>query len=150
MSKPVIVFVPGSYVLNSSYKEFLDGISKAGYEVHSVDLPTIGPSSRQGRDTPAPSIHDDASVIANAVEKLAEEGKDVILMGHSYAGIPISQCTKGLSKGERRSQNKAGGIVRLAFIAALVPPVGGSAGSLLGRFPNDKRPPVSIDVSLSL
>ncbi|KIV87264.1 hypothetical protein PV11_02819 [Exophiala sideris] len=145
MSKPSIIFVPGSYVLFPAYQNLLDAISGAGYEVHGIHPPTVGPRSRQGRDGPAPSMYDDAAVIAQEAEKLAEQGKDVILMGHSYAGIPMSQSTKGLGKEQRKAQGKPGGVVHLAYISCLVAAVGQSAGTLLSRFPNDKRPHVSID-----
>ena len=148
MSKPSIIFIPGSYVLLSVYQPLFDAVSKAGYEIKGIHPPTVGLRSRQGRDGPAPSMYDDAAMIAQETEKLADQGKDVILMGHSYAGVPMSQSTKGLGKEERKAQGKPGGIVRLAFIACLVPAVGNSAGSLLGRFPDEKRPPVFIDVSI--
>lgn len=148
MSKPSIIFIPGSYVLLPVYQPLFDAVSKAGYEIKGIHPPTVGLSSRQGRDGPAPSMYDDAAVIAQEVEKLADQGKDVILMGHSYAGIPMSQSTKGLGKEERKAQGKPGGIVQLAYISCLVPAIGNSAVSLLSRFPNEKRPLVSIDVSI--
>lgn len=147
MASVSILFIPGSYVLLPVYQPLLDAITKAGYEIKAMHLPTIGPSSREGRDSPAPSMYDDAAAIAQEAEQLVNQGKDIILIGHSYAGIPMSQSTKGLGKEERKAQGKSGGIVELAFIASLVPPVGGSAGSLLGRFPDDHRPAISIDVS---
>lgn len=147
MTKPSIVFIPGSYVLLSAYHSFLNAISDAGYEVKSIHLPTIGLSSREGRPGPAPSMYDDAAVIADEVEKLADQGKEVILVGHSYGGVPMSQSTKSLSRKERKAQGKSGGILRLGYMAALVPAVGQSARALLGRFPEQKRPEVSIDVS---
>ncbi|KAI1624495.1 Alpha/beta hydrolase fold-1 [Exophiala viscosa] len=145
MSKPSILFIPGSYVLLPAYQHLLDAVSRAGYEIQGIHLPTIGLNSRQGRDGPAPSTYDDAAVIAQEAEKLADQGKDVVLMGHSYAGIPMSQSTKGLGKDERKAQGKLGGIVHLAYISCLVPAVGQSAGSLLSRCPDNKRPHVSID-----
>ena len=148
MAKPSIIFVPGSYVLLPIYKPLFDAVSKSGYEIIGIHPPTVGLSSRQGRDGPAPSMYEDAAVIAQEAEKLADQGKDVILMGHSYAGIPMSQSTKGLGKEERKAQGKPGGIVQLAYISCLVPAIGNSAGSLMSRFPNEKRPPVSIDVSI--
>lgn len=148
MTKTVVLFIPGSYVLLSSYTSFLNALTNAECEVHTIHLPTIGPSSRKGRDGPAPSMYDDAGAIAEIVEKLALQGKEVILIGHSYAGIPMSQCTKGLSKKERSAQGQLGGIIRLAFMASLVPPLGGSAASLLSPFGDDHRPRVSVDVSV--
>ena len=148
MSKPSIIFIPGSYVLLPVYQPLFDAVSKAGYEIKGIHPPTVGRSSRQGRDGPAPSMYDDAAAIAHEAETLADQGKDVILMGHSYAGIPMSQSTKGLGKEERKAQGKPGGIVQLAYISCLVPAIGNSAGSLLSKFPDENRPPVSIDVSV--
>jgi hypothetical protein len=147
MSKPSILFIPGSYTLLSVFQPLFDAISKEGYEIIGIHLPTVGSSSRQGRDGPAPSMYDDAAVIAQEAENLADQGKDVILMGHSYAGVPMSQSVKSLGKEQRKAQSKPGGIVRLAYIACLVPAIGNSAESLLSRFPSQKRPLVSIDVS---
>lgn len=149
MSKPSIVFVPGSYVLVSAYQPILEALSDQGYEVTAVTLPTIGPASRQGRDEPAPPMYEDAEAIAQEVKKISDQGKDVIIVGHSYAGIPMSQSTEGLDKKARSTQGKPGGVTRLAFLAALVPPKGGSAASLLGRFSDDHRPTVAIDVSVT-
>jgi pimeloyl-ACP methyl ester carboxylesterase len=148
MSKPTIIFIPGSFSLLSTYQSLFDGVSKEDYEIKGIHIPTVGPSSAQGRDGPAPSMYDDATVIAQEAEKLADQGKDVILMGHSYAGVPMSQCTEGLGKEERKAQGKPGGIVGLAYIACLVPAFGQSAGSLLSRFPDEKRPPASVDVGI--
>lgn len=149
MSKPSIIFIPGSFSLLPVWQPFFEAAYKLGHEITGLHPPTIGLSSQQGRDGPAPSMYDDAAVIAQEAEKLADQGKDVILMGHSYAGIPISQSTKGLSRNERKAQGKPGGVVQLAYIACLVPAIGESASSRLGKLPNDKKPSISIDVRVS-
>ncbi len=146
MSRPVILYIPGSYSLLHLYQPIFDGVSKEGFDIKGIHLPTIGLSSQQGRPGPAPSMYDDAAVIAEEISKLAEQGKDVILCGHSYAGVPMSQVTKGLSKAERKRQGKPGGVIHLAYQACLVPPIGSSAADLLSRFPDERRPAVSIDV----
>ena len=148
MTKPSVLLVPASYCLLSIYQPLIDAVSQAGYEIKGIHLPTIGPRSREGQPSTAPSMYDDAAAIAHEVEKLADQGKDVVLIGHSYAGIPMSQCAKSLSKTERTQKGQSGGIVHLAYLAALVPPQGGSAASLLGGLGEGKRPAVSIDVSL--
>ncbi|KAK5943066.1 hypothetical protein PMZ80_004071 [Knufia obscura] len=145
MSKPIILFIPGAYVLLPVYQPLFDAVSNAGYEIKGIHPPTVGLSSRQGRDGPAPSMYDDAAVIAQEVERLADQGKNVILMGHSYAGVSMSQSTKGLGKEERKAQGKPGGIVQLAYIACLVPAVGESAASLIGSLEGVKYPPVTIE-----
>lgn len=148
MSKPSIAFVPGSFILVESYQPIFDAISEAGYEIKGIRLPSIGPGSRQGTNNLAPSMYDDAATIAREVESLTDHGKDVIIIGHSYGGVPMSQCTKGLGKEERKAQGKPGGIVRLAYMAALVPALGKSGVDILGELPEDTRPSVEVDVSI--
>jgi pimeloyl-ACP methyl ester carboxylesterase len=147
MPKPTILLVPGSYNLVSRYSAIIDIVSNAGYEVVGIDLPTVGPRPGEGRPTPAPSMDDDAAAIAARIEQIADKGEDVVLVGHSYAGVPMTESTKGLHKAARKAQGKPGGVVHLGYLSALVPEVGGSAASLLGRFGDEKRPAVSVDVS---
>lgn len=149
MALPAILYIPGSFSPLHLFQPLFDGVSKEGLDIKGIHLPTIGLSSREGRPGPAPSMYDDAAVITKEISMLAEQGKDVILCGHSYGGVPMSQATKGLSKEERAAQGNPGGVIHLAYQACLVPPIGSSAGALLSQLPDDKRPPVSIDVSQS-
>jgi pimeloyl-ACP methyl ester carboxylesterase len=93
-------------------------------------------------------MYDDAALIAKVAEELADQGKDVILIGHSYGGVPISQSPKGLVKEERKAQGKPGGIVRLAYMTCLVPTIGQSAQDVLNTIPDrEKSVSMAIDVS---
>ena len=56
-------------------------------------------------------------------------------------GIPASESVKGLTKRERSAQGKSGGVVRLAYMTALVPPVGKSLAET-----NVGSGPMSIEV----
>jgi len=149
MSKPSILFFPGSFVLVSGYQPIFAAVTKVGYEIKGIHPPSIGPRSREGREGPGPTMYDDANVVAQEVEKLAEQGKDVILFGHSYGGGPISQSTKGLSKEERKAQGKEGGIVRLAYITAVIPAIGKSAQDVLHGTREEGDMPVSVNVSIN-
>ena len=91
-------------------------------------------------------MYADAAFIAQEIEKLADEGKDVILIGHSYGGVPLSESTKGLGKEEREKEGKKGGVVRLGYLTALVPPVGTSAGGVLAGVPEELRLNLQMDV----
>lgn len=93
-------------------------------------------------------MYEDAALIAKEVEKLADEGKDVILIPHSYGGVPTTQSTKGLSKSERQKEGKKGGVVRIAYMTALVPAVGATGMSVLANAPEENRIDFKIDVRL--
>ena len=92
-------------------------------------------------------MYDDAAHIKEVVTRLVEEGKEVVLAGHSYGGTPLSESIKGLSKAERARLGKTGGVVRVGFVAALVPEVGSGAGSLMADVPKDPaaQDPTTLD-----
>lgn len=127
--KPAIVLVPGSFCHSSHYAPLLQPLQDAGVNVHVLDPPTYH-SKKLGH---LPTMYDDASFIAKSVETLADQGEQVVLVAHSYGGIPASESVKGLSIGDRREQGKPGGIVRLAYITAVVPKLGGvTADTMVG------------------
>lgn len=93
-------------------------------------------------------MYDDAAFIAAEAEKLADEGKDVILVAHSYGGVPTTESVKGLSKQERQKQGKKGGIVRIAYVTSIVPAVGMAAMQVLGDLPKENQVELKIDVPI--
>jgi hypothetical protein len=101
MSNLSILFIPGSYVLLPVYHLVFDAVSAAEHDIKGIHLPTIGPSSRQGREGPAPSMYDDAAIIAQEGEKLADQGKDVILVTR----MPRYQCLKVQRDWEKRRES---------------------------------------------
>jgi len=121
--KRTLVLVPGSFNHIEFYIPLIEKFtSETGYPLHTVALRTVGK-----KPGPLPTIYDDAAFIASEVEKLADDGKEMVLMGHSYGGIPISQCMEGLSLAAREKEGKKGGVVRIAYMTALVPAMGENA-----------------------
>lgn len=103
-----------------------------------------------GRGGSLPTMYDDAAFIAKELVKLADEGKEVVIVAHSYGGTPSSECPKGLGKEERQKQGKKGGLVRIAYVSCLVPAVGSPAMALLSDIPVEQRSEILVDVSLPI
>jgi alpha-beta hydrolase superfamily lysophospholipase len=144
MSKPSILLITGSFALPEFYSNIVSAITSKGYEIRALHSPTV--SRQDGPRGDPPSMYDDAAFIAKETEKLADEGKDVILLPHSYGGVPTTQSTKGLSKDEREKQGKKGGIVRIAYMTCIVPAVGVPAAGVLADVPEENRVELKIDV----
>lgn len=125
--KPVIVFVPGAFSRPSDYDLVSNPLRDTGYEVHVVHHP----SSPDVLIDPTPSMYDDADKIHRLVETLADEGKDVLVVMHSYGGLPGTQACEGLSRTQRLRASKPGGIVRLLYVGAAIAPVGSSMAGIL-------------------
>jgi hypothetical protein len=141
-SKPVLILVPGSFSNPEFYSTVIDAIAAKGYEIHGVNLglhipipstycSTNSPVTVGKKPGNLPSVADDAAHINQTVTEFADKGKDVVLIAHSYGGTPMSESIKGIGKAEREKAGKKGGVVRVAYMTALVPAVGVSAGALM-------------------
>ncbi|EXJ56910.1 hypothetical protein A1O7_07254 [Cladophialophora yegresii CBS 114405] len=138
-SKPSILLIPGSFALPEFYEPVFELVRAKGYDIRGLHKPTVGLSARQPRPGAPPTMYDDAAYIAGEAEKLADEGKDVILVPHSYGGVPASQSTKGLSKKERQEAGKPGGIVSIAYLTCLTPALGQTAKDVLATVPPETQ-----------
>ncbi|KAF8205349.1 Alpha/beta hydrolase fold-1 [Mycena galopus ATCC 62051] len=116
--KPTIIIIPASFSPVSLYDAVIADLESHGYSVKGVELQTVG------RRDKAPSMYDDAAAVASVASQLADEGKDVVLVAHSYGGVVACEASKGLAKNVREKEGKKGGIVRIVFVAALVPAEG--------------------------
>ena len=131
VSKPSLVIVPGSFSSAAIYYELVDKIRAHGYEVFVNNLPS---TARHAPEEPA-SMNDDAIFFRGIIEKLANQGKDVIVLPHSYGGVPGTEACKGVSKAERQKKGLPGGVIRIVYLSAIVLPEGGSTNSEQGDPP---------------
>ena len=107
MSVKNIVLVHGGFVDGSGWQPVYKILKKDGYNVRIVQNPTL-------------SLADDVAVTRRAIA--AEEGP-VILVGHSYGGVVVS---------EAGTDPKVKGVV---YIAAFAPDKGESVSSLIANPP---------------
>ncbi len=101
--KPSVVLVHGGFVDGSGWEDVYSILRKDGYKVTIVQNPTT-------------SLADDVAVTKRV---LAEQTGPVILVGHSYGGVVIT---------EAGTDPKVAGLV---YIAAFAPDKGESVGSLI-------------------
>lgn len=91
------------------------------------------PSIQQA--TTVQDLQPDIDSVRTLVEQEADAGHDVIVVVHSWAGLPVCSALDGMSKTEREKADKQGGVVKLVFIAAFIPQIGESLISTLGGAP---------------
>lgn len=140
MSKPTIVLVPGAWHnAERTYSTIKERLSNESYPSIAVELPTVG------AEPPTMTVDDDVKALHDVMLPLFDEGKEVILVAHSYGGIPATVSTKDHSIGERKKQGKVGGIKHVIFLTAFAIPKRGM--SLLETFGGTFPPMVVINVS---
>ncbi len=108
-TKPAIVIVPGAYYEQWHYRHLHAGLESAGYAVTTVSLPSVGGEHPQ-RDQQA-----DIAAIASAIQQYLSVDKDVVLVMHSYGGIPGGSACKGLLPADTKNGR---GVVGLIYISA--------------------------------
>lgn len=87
-------------------------------ETIAVDLPSSGPDPKS-----LGTLDDDVAVVRAAV---AAAGGPVVVVGHSYGGVPITEGLDG-----------ADGVARLVYLTAMIMDVGHTVvGSLRGQWPH--------------
>jgi pimeloyl-ACP methyl ester carboxylesterase len=121
-SKPAILLIPGSFSHAGMYYPLQDAIQAQGYECFVNNAPS---ASRNPPEEPA-TLEDDAVFFRGLIEKLADQGKDVVVVAHSYGGIIATEAAKGAAKADRQASGKQGGIVKIVYLSAIVLPEGGS------------------------
>ncbi|EUC48646.1 hypothetical protein COCMIDRAFT_33925 [Bipolaris oryzae ATCC 44560] len=131
-SRPTVVLVPGSFCSANAYDVIVTPLRSKGYDIQVIEPPCYPAGYGRKSDGPPPNMYADAQYINKHVEKLADEGKEVVLVAHSYGGVPATQSLKGVTKKEREQQGKPGGVVRIAYLTALVPRLGETSFQVLG------------------
>jgi pimeloyl-ACP methyl ester carboxylesterase len=106
--RPTIVLVHGAFADSSSWDGVTSQLLKDGYRVVATA-------------NPLKSVEGDAADLSSLLASLDD---DVVLVGHSYAGIVMSQAAAGVSN-----------VKALVFVAGYAPEVGESAVAISTRFP---------------
>ena len=139
---PTIVLIPSSFCSAPlNWNAVVDGLFSAGhYEVVAIDLPSVSPPS----SLPGKTMTDDANHIRGVIEAIVNKGRDVVLVMHSYGGIPGTQSLSDIARSERGKQQSkdgtgVGGVVGLVYVTSLLVRKGENLKDSLEPFakPND-------------
>lgn len=113
--KPTIVFIPGAWHSPAGFDGLLPPLHAAGYLTTAIHLPSTGVSPG------LTSLDPDVKAVRDVVCGLVELGREVVIVAHSYGGVPTTEALAGLSLAQRKSSGLSGGVSHLIFISALVP-----------------------------
>ncbi|PWY73011.1 alpha/beta-hydrolase [Aspergillus heteromorphus CBS 117.55] len=109
---PTIVFVPGAWHTPAPYKDMLELLQNAGYPIQSVSLPSVN-----GKYTERQTLAADVEAVRETLLRVVDQGKEVVLLMHSYGGCAGGAAAKGLSPVQRTGP---GAVIGLVFLAAFL------------------------------
>lgn len=143
--KPVIAIVQGAWHRASHYKGLVQSLTNKGFTVLQPNNVTAG----NDENIKGKTHIDDVRTIRESLQPALDAGKRIVLICHSYGGIPGSAAVEGYQVHERQAKGLSGGISHVIYIAAFALPVkglsllsaaGGQHGSFLDRTVSYARP----------
>lgn len=119
-AKPTILFVPGAWHSPEAFGQVISLLEKEAYKGIGISLPSVG------ADPPLKDISEDVKAIAKVIASEVDQEHDVVVVVHSYGGVPGCEAIKGFTRADQVAKGKKGGVVKLLFISAceLAPDLG--------------------------
>ncbi|KAL3454340.1 Alpha/beta hydrolase fold-1 [Aspergillus insuetus] len=123
-----IVLIHGAWNYPAHYTPLLSSLGAHGHEVLAPRLPTMN-----GTRPPNANFTTDSDHTHSYIESLADTGRWIIVLMHSYGGQVGANALGDLDIGSRRERGSTGGVVRLVYMATLALEVGDSMYGLTKR-----------------
>ncbi|KAK8081216.1 hypothetical protein PG997_009034 [Apiospora hydei] len=114
--KPTFLLVPGAWHTPAAFDLIREQLTHRGFESTAVDLLTVGPTDPLNQGVP-----EDAAAIRAELEKLVSAGKEVMVVSHSYGGVPAAAAK--------------GGVIMVLHMTSFAAQVGSSLMDSLGGNP---------------
>ncbi|KAJ5462842.1 hypothetical protein N7475_007786 [Penicillium sp. IBT 31633x] len=127
MDKPTFVFSLGAWLTPIVFDTVRDRLDALGYPSECPAHPSIG------AEPPSLTLEDDVACLHRVLTGLADEGKEIVVVAHSYGGVVASSASDGLGKHVRAESGKTGGIVKIVYLAAFALDNGQSLLGMLGE-----------------
>ncbi len=109
--QPTILYVPGAWHQPIIFDKVISILSKRGFRSRKINLASVG------RSPPVTSLESDVEAIRNTALADTRQGRNVIVVCHSYGGVPTNQALRGLD----RAQSPGGGrVLAIVYIASYI------------------------------
>ncbi|KAK2053677.1 alpha/beta-hydrolase [Colletotrichum caudatum] len=113
---PTILFIPGAWHKPWVFDLVRDDLAGRGYPTAAVALPSVGSTDVNA------GLGQDANAVRAELQGLAGAGREVVVVAHSYGGVPAANAVEGLNYKDRVAQKKTGGVLMMIYMASYAIP----------------------------
>ncbi|KAK1573959.1 Alpha/beta hydrolase fold-1 [Colletotrichum navitas] len=113
---PTIVFIPGAWHKPWIFDLVRDDLAGRGYPTAAVSLPSVGSTDVNA------GLGQDADAVRAELQRLIDAGREVVVVAHSYGGIPVANAVEGLNHKCRVAKKKTGGVLMIIYVASFAVP----------------------------
>lgn len=118
-TKPTIVLVHGAWHSVDCFDLLRGELHKGGWPTEAPAHPSPGANSSTTVGTA-----ENAAAIRKVLQRLCDEGKEIVVVAHSYGGATSSCAVEGLGSKQRAAAGQHGGVLLLVYLTAFVIPKG--------------------------
>lgn len=123
--KPVFVFVPGAWHTADTFDQVRQLMLSRGLASEAISLPSVGGPLEKG-------LHADIEYTKIILREMADAGRQIVVVNHSYGGMVGSGAVEGLGFKQRAEAGLPGGVIMVVWMAAFVTPKGQTVLDQLG------------------
>ena len=124
---PIYVFVPGAFHTPDAFDGIRALLSKRGHDSEAVSLPSVGAA-----EPTKSGLHADIAHTNGFLRALADQGRQIVVVAHSYSGMVGAGAVEGLGYAQRSKTGRPGGVIMVVWVAAFVTPKGKMIIDMLG------------------
>jgi pimeloyl-ACP methyl ester carboxylesterase len=139
-TKPTLVLVHGGWHVPSTYSKLTSALESSGYEVHIPPMPSMN-----GARPPTADLATDTAFIRLYVEKLADAGRTVIALMHSYGGQVGTNALASIGLEARAKRGVKGGVAHLIYMCAFALTEGVAMLDKVKEFGHEHLMPLAFD-----
>ncbi|KAL4814655.1 Alpha/beta hydrolase fold-1 [Aspergillus spinulosporus] len=143
MDEPIFVFIPGAWHTPDTFDRLRNLMAEQGLESVAIANPSVSAQPPNGV-RPTNGLHFDIKHTKAALQKLVDDGREVVVVMHSYGGAVGASAMEGLGYAQRSQAGLRGGVIMAVWMTAFVAHKGESMLDLFGgdwgpcvRFKND-------------
>ncbi|KAK1982965.1 Alpha/beta hydrolase fold-1 [Colletotrichum cereale] len=115
---PTILFTPGAWHRPWAFDLVRSDLSSRGYETAAVTLASVGSNdAKLGLDK-------DVAAVRQELKTLVDKGRDVIVVAHSYGGVPVANAVEGFNYKDLMAEKKPGGVIMVVYLTSFAIPAG--------------------------
>ena len=112
MTSTVFVIIPGAFHVPYHFELVGSRLIERGHTVDILHLPSVS-------DSPLANVFDaDVETIKSAIARHTAAGQDVVLLAHSYGGIPLTEAAFLTS--EQQTNASHGAVIQLIYLCAFM------------------------------
>ncbi|KAH6664781.1 Alpha/beta hydrolase fold-1 [Plectosphaerella plurivora] len=119
-TSPVILFTPGAWHGPWAFDTIRKELGGRGLDTGAVTLPSVGSTD------PSFGVAEDTAAVRAEIEKLVNEGREIVVVAHSYGGVPSSNAVEGFNLKDRAAAGKKGGVASVIYMTSFAIPAGTS------------------------